>query len=224
MRTIQIGVTSVIRERIPHLKLGLLQASNVRVSKHCPEFETYFQTLSNYLHAHFAEQPLSSNTIVGHVRRMYRKIGWEPTRYRPSSEALARRILQGKPLYRIFNLVDLGNLVSARFHLPMGLYDRDQISGEILVDVGKAGEAYQGISKEEIHAEGKLILRDEKGIFGNPTADSRRTALTLETQNILAVFFTPPEVENRYLEQTLQTLGKYFKPYVQTLEQQIVTF
>jgi len=109
------------------------------------------------------------------------------------------------------NMVDLGNVASTRFHLPMGLYDVDKIIGTITIDVGREGESYQGISKDLIHAAGKMILRDEEGIFGNPTADSKRTRLTANTGNVLAIFFTPPEVSSAYLSQTLQFLADLYK-------------
>jgi DNA/RNA-binding domain of Phe-tRNA-synthetase-like protein len=88
----------------------------------------------------------------------------------------------------------------------MGLYDRDKIAGDILVDVGSVEEAYEGLSIDLIHAHGKLILRDAQGIFGNPTADSKRTSITAETEHLLAIFFTPPEIPHAYLEQTLDYL------------------
>ena len=93
----------------------------------------------------------------------------------------------------------------------MGLYDTDKIDGNIHLDVGKADEAYKGISQDLIHAEGKLILRDNSGIFGNPTADSKRTSLQMDTKNVLAVFFTPPEVEESWLTQTLDHLRNLYQ-------------
>ena len=111
------------------------------------------------------------------------------------------------------NLVDYGNIVSARFHLPMGLYDVEKIKGAVVVDVGKEDENYRGISRSEIHANGKMILRDEQGIFGNPTADSLRTSITPKTTSALAVFFCPPEVCNEYIKQVLAALEKYYIPF-----------
>jgi len=144
---------------------------------------------------------------------MYRRIGWEPTRYRPSSEALIRRILNNKGLYRINNLVDYGNIVSARYHIPMGLYDLDKVRGSVQVDVGRENESYEGISKADIHARGKMILRDGDGIFGNPTADSLRTSITQATQRALAIFFCPPEVAEEYLKNVLQYLADFYRPF-----------
>lgn len=207
---IEIEATEIIRQKIGGLKLGLLQAEAVEAQNIDAMFEQELREVTEFLQRKFATQRPAEDNIVGHVRRMYRRIGWEPTNYRPSSEALIRRILQGKGLYRINNLVDYGNLVSARFHLPMGLYDTAQIVGKIVMDVGGEGESYQGISKEEIHAAGKLILRDEAGIFGNPTADSRRTAITKATTSALAIFFCPPEAAEEYLLQTLDALRQHY--------------
>lgn len=196
----------VIQRKIPKLKLGILIAQNVTINIKSELVTKQFQELEHYLKAQFKDHPPSLNEIVSDVRRMYRRIGWEPTNYRPSSEAMIRRILKGIGLYNINNLVDLGNVVSARFHLPMGLYDYDKIDGDIIIDVGKEGESYQGISKEKIRGTGKMVLRDNIGIFGNPTADSKRTSLTEKSKTILAIFFTPSEVSKSYLRQTLDFL------------------
>jgi DNA/RNA-binding domain of Phe-tRNA-synthetase-like protein len=142
---------------------------------------------------------------------MYRRIGWEPTQYRPAAEALIRRILKGTGLYRINNLVDLANIVSTRYHLPMGLYDLHKIDHPIVVDVGRAAESYQGIYKDLIHAEGKMVLRDVSGIFGNPTADSARTCIDSDTRSLVAIFFTPAEIEPSYLDQTLAALAALYQ-------------
>jgi len=208
-----INATKIIRQKIPGMRFGLLECQKIKVVKDDNKFESAFSELQNFLSAKFPESRPSEDEIVGHVRRLYRRIGWEPTQYRPSSEALIRRVLQGKELYRINNLVDYGNLVSARFHLPMGLYDTAKIEGTIEIDVGRPGESYQGLSKEMIHAEGKLILRDSIGVFGNPTADSKRTSIEPDTTSALAVFFCPPEVPAGYIESTLQALQDFYLPF-----------
>lgn len=205
-----ILISETIGEKISGLRFGILVADNTRIIENDPHFEKTLDELTQYLMTKFSSKRSSEDEIISHVRRMYRRIGWEPTRYRPSSEALVRRIIQGKGLYRINNLVDYGNIVSARFHLPMGLYDFENIRGNAVFDVGRSGESYQGISKELIHAEGKLILRDDEGIFGNPTADSLRTAITQKTRRALAVFFCPPEVDGSYLQTVLETLESYY--------------
>jgi len=195
-----------IRNKIPGLKLGLLLCENINVTQKSSVADRAFEEVQSFITQKFAEAPPAEDEVVGAVRRMYRRIGWEPTRYRPSSEAMIRRIIKDKGLYRINNIVDLANVVSIRFHLLMGLYDSAKINGTITFDVGRENEVYEGISKPVIHAADKLILRDDDGIFGNPTADSNRTRITSETKRCLALFFTPPEVAENRLCETLDCL------------------
>ena len=206
IKNIKIQFSSVIQTKIPQFKIGILSAAGLEIKKQSDFVNKQFTDLEKFIKDKFSDNPPSANPIISSVRRMYRRIGWEPTQYRPSSEAMIRRILKDKGLYRINNAVDLGNVTSARFHLPMGLYDVDTLTGAISVDVGQEGEEYQGISKDIIHATGKLVLRDKKGVFGNPTADSLRTSIQNKTKNVLALFFTPPEIEDSYINQTLEYL------------------
>jgi DNA/RNA-binding domain of Phe-tRNA-synthetase-like protein len=189
----------------------LLTGKNLTITKNSDFVKQQFSDLERFIKDKFSDHPPSADPVVSAVRRMYRRIGWEPTQYRPSSEAMIRRFLKDKGLYRINNLVDLGNVTSTRFHLPMGLYDMNKISGKVILDVGKEGEEYKGISKDVIHASGKLVLRDSLGIFGNPTADSARTCIQNDTINVLALFFTPPEVDNSWLDQTLDFMENLYK-------------
>ena len=206
-----IHFSPTILAKIPKLKIGVLSATGFEVNNRSDFVTGKFTDLEKYVKMKFSENPPSSDPVISAVRRMYRRIGWEPTQYRPSSEAMIRRFLKDKGLYRINNAVDLGNVTSARYHLPMGLYDADKLSGLISVDVGQEGEEYRGISKDVIHAQGKLVLRDEEGVFGNPTADSLRTSIQNTTKNILALFFTPTEVEKSYVNQTLDYMKNLYQ-------------
>ena len=125
------------------------------------------------------------------ARELYRAFGVDPTRVRPSSEALLRRVLQGKPLPRISNAVDVCNLCSLTFLLPIGLYDADRVRGEVRLRRGRPAESYPGIRKEDLHLEGRLVLADEEGAFGNPSSDSARTAVGEATERLWMVVFAP---------------------------------
>ena len=95
---------------------------------------------------------------LGAARRLYRSLGIDPTRTRPSSEALLRRVLKGQELYRINRLVDAGNWASLCLLLPIGLYDAERVDGPVLLRPGRPGEAYAGVRKEEVHLEGRPVL------------------------------------------------------------------
>jgi DNA/RNA-binding domain of Phe-tRNA-synthetase-like protein len=208
---VPISVSQTIRSQIPGLRLGIIEADGIAVRPNSEVADREYQQLDAYITEKFSKAPPSTDKVVSNVRRMYRRIGWEPTQYRPSSEAMIRRFLKKNGLYRINNIVDLGNVVSTKFHLPMGLYDAAKIRGKVLFDVGREEESYQGISRDHIRAAGKLILRDTEGIFGNPTADSRRTSITDQTRSALVIFFTPPEVSSDYLTKTLSALEALLK-------------
>ncbi len=153
---------------------------------------------------HRFSTPAQATEVLQPARRLYRRIGLEPTKYRPSSEALLRRALQGKPFYQINSIVDCGNYCSLAYLLPIGLYDRQKIEGKIVARLGKPGETYEGIGKGVKHAEGKLVLADARGPFGNPSADSQRTMVTLETTEILWVIFAPTDYPRSPLHDHLE--------------------
>ncbi len=203
---------SLVKKNIP-IKLGIVLAPSGKVSSKYPDFDIEFQKLKQETELEFATKPLSDDSTVSAVRKLYRSAGWEPTKYRPSSEALLRRILKGLDWYRINNLVDAANLVSAWHKLPLGLYDLDLIEQPVEMDIGCEDESYEGISKPQISATGKLILRDRKGVFGNPTADSKRTSIRPKTINAVVIFFCPENVSDDHLKNAMRHIEKYYNPF-----------
>ena len=139
------------------------------------------------------------------VRTMYKRVGLDPTKTRPSSEALMRRVRKGDTLPRINSLVDVCNWCSLEFQLPYGLYDADRIEGDAELRLGTAGESYAGIRKDDVHVEGRITLADRVGPFGNPTSDSARTMVTTATTRAMLVVFAPREVDERRLSQILDS-------------------
>jgi DNA/RNA-binding domain of Phe-tRNA-synthetase-like protein len=152
--------------------------------------------------------PAKALPVLAPARRMYHACGLDPSKVRPSSEALVRRMLQGKGIYRVNTAVDAANLASLAFLRPVGLYDTAKIrpldaSGAnsrpdpgvavICLRPGRSGEEYAGIGKEMIHLEGRPALFDQLGPFGNPSSDSDRTKVTEETTGLLFVIFEPAD-------------------------------
>jgi DNA/RNA-binding domain of Phe-tRNA-synthetase-like protein len=137
------------------------------------------------------------------VRTMYKRVGLDPTKTRPSSEALLRRVRKGDPLPRINSMVDVCNWCSLEFQLPYGLYDADRIDGDVELRMGRAGEQYAGIRKDDVHVDGRIALADARGVFGNPTSDSARTMVTTTTTRGLLVVFAPRDVDVARLTRVL---------------------
>lgn len=128
---------------------------------------------------------IKENPIIAATRLAYKKCGKDPNRYRPSSEALCRRIVNGKGLYQISTGVDLINLLSFKTGYSIGAFDADFIEGDLSYGIGRANEAYTGIGRGELNIEGLPILRDELGGIGTPTSDEERTRLRLDTNSLL---------------------------------------
>jgi DNA/RNA-binding domain of Phe-tRNA-synthetase-like protein len=125
-------------------------------------------------------------------RKLYRAFSVDPTKYRPSSEALWRRVKKGLAFPTVNPFVDLTNLLSLKYQVSYGLYDLDKIKGDIKIACGGEEDAYQGIRKDSISLKGKILLRDEIGPFGNPSSDSLRTCTGETTSNVLQVIFFHP--------------------------------
>jgi DNA/RNA-binding domain of Phe-tRNA-synthetase-like protein len=133
---------------------------------------------------------------IAAVRTMYKQVGLDPTKTRPSSEALLRRVRRGDPLPRINSMVDVCNWCSLEFQLPYGLYDAGRLTGdEVMLRLGAAGESYAGIRKDDVHVGGRITLADATGPFGNPTSDSARTMVTTATTSALLVVFAPAALD-----------------------------
>ena len=138
------------------------------------------------------------------TRAMYKQVGLDPTKTRPSSEALLRRVRKGDALPRINSMVDVCNWCSLEFQLPYGLYDLAHVEGdEVEMRRGREGESYGGIRKDDVHVDGRITLADRTGPFGNPTSDSARTMVTTATTRALLVVFAPMEIDQRRLDRVL---------------------
>jgi DNA/RNA-binding domain of Phe-tRNA-synthetase-like protein len=148
------------------------------------------------------------------VRAMYKRVGLDPTKTRPSSEALLRRVRRGEPLPRINSMVDVCNWCSLEFQLPYGLYDLAHVEGDAVeMRLGRDGESYAGIRKDDVHVAGRICLADARGPFGNPTSDSARTMVTSATTDALVVVFAPASVDatrlTRVLDVTAQRMAEF---------------
>lgn len=145
-------------------------------------------------------------------RKVFKSLGIDPARYRPSQEALFRRVLQNKPIPLINSGVDVNNVLSLKFVLPMGLYDKDKIVSAPQIKIGEVGEVYEALNGRLIDCENKWIIRDREGPFGSPFVDSVRTAVSLNTKNLFhVIYFLYMELPKDALEYCRSTMEYYLK-------------
>lgn len=201
-----------MRIEIPGMKLGVVEADGVRVEPCAGECLREVEEVCARLRSELTLDSLARLEAVRAVREMFRGWGVDPLRYRPSSEALLRRVVQGKGLYRISNVVDLNILGSCETAWSYGSYDRGQLRPPVVLRLGRTGETYEAIGKQMWSVEGRPVLTDAAGPFGSPISDSTRTMVTAATSDVLTLVFAPastPQAELvRHLERHAQRLER----------------
>lgn len=144
-------------------------------------------------------------------RAAYKAFGKDPSRYRVSSEALIRRIGQGKGLYEVNTVVDVNNLISIESGFSAGSYDVEKLGDRLVFRIGKKGETYQGIGKDEVNIEALPVLSDEEGAIGSSTSDSRRAMITEDAREVLTLIYSFSD--NQDLEKAIESGKKYLEAY-----------
>jgi len=199
-----------LKKANPDLKLGIVFAT-VEVTGHddilWQEIDVCIKNISKIN----LDQVPHLLPIKG-VRDTYKMLGKDPVRYRGSSEALLRRIIQDKGLYKVNTVVDINNLVSLETMHPVGVYDLNNIVSPVVFRVGASGESYKGIGKEIINIAELPVFADESGPFGSPTSDSERAMITEKTKNIMMVVIAFCKDSN--LEKSLSRVAILLKKYV----------
>lgn len=180
----KVIVTKEIESVCPTF-VGACVEATVENSPYCEELWEEINALGEKYKQTLSTETLKQMSGIAATRKAYRACGKDPSRYRPASEALIRRILQGKELYQIDTLVDLINLASIAYGYSIGGFDADKFVGDTLtLGVGKAGEPYEGIGRGMINIEGLPVYRDAEGGVGTPTSDNERTKISLSTRRI----------------------------------------
>jgi DNA/RNA-binding domain of Phe-tRNA-synthetase-like protein len=207
---IQIQIEDQLLERCPDICLGAIQCDVTIQEKNDNLWEEIDRKIQQL------EQTLTLKTIreipsIQTSKKGYKRIGKDPNRYRLSAEALLRRVVNKKGLYKINNVVDLLNLVSIDSGFSIGGYNVEKIEGNILFGVGKANEDYTGIGRGKLNIENLPVFRDLLGAFGSPTSDSIRTQIDKNCKQFLMIIvsFQKKEEVEKTMNNAIQLLEKY---------------
>lgn len=221
-RQIKIEVSDELRQACPDFR-GAAVFAVVRNSGYNEELWRRIAEFTEDYRSRYTTDSIKDMPSIQGTRQAYKKCGKDPSRYRPSSEALCRRILRGIPLYQIDTLVDLINLASINCGHSIGGFDMDKIEGDKLVlGIGKAGEPYVGIGRGELNIEGMPVYRDAAGGVGTPTSDNERTKITAETTNLLAIMNAYGAQEG--LQQDVEYMVNLMKEFADAQDVEIVMF
>jgi len=207
---IEIKINERIKEVTPNLKLGVVQAA-VTVTQHDKNLWREIDAcIQKILSGHKLETIPRIPQITA-LRDAYKAMGKDPGRYRGSSEALVRRILQGKGLYKVNTIVDINNLVSLETLHSVGSYDLSKIKSPVVFRIGEQGESYKGIGKDIINIAELPVFADGSGPFGSPTSDSERAMITTATKEIAMIIISFNDDSNlkNSLRRASQLLQRY---------------
>lgn len=168
--------------------VGACVDAQVVNTAYCEELWHDIEAMGNKFRAELTTDTLKDITSIAATRRVYKACGKDPSRYRPASEALIRRLLQGKELYQRDTLVDLVNLASIAYGYSIGGFDAEKFVGDTLtLGVGREGEPYEGIGRGMINIHGLPVYRDAVGGVGTPTSDNERTKMTIDTTHLVVL-------------------------------------
>lgn len=205
-----IIISEKIKEACPETRLGVI-TSEVKYEKDNEllllEIGQEIRRIENSIKL----DQIAHLPVIRDTREAYLTLGKEPARYRCSAEALLRRIVQGKGLYKISNIVDIINFISILFHFSIGCYDYFQLTEPIEFDVGKEGESFQAIGRGTMNIAELPVFRDGLGAFGSPTSDSERTMITDKTEKIIIAIidFKANNALNSAMDKTIMCLEQF---------------
>ncbi len=207
----QLQIDEKMKELWPATRVGCFRYK-VRVEKKNEEMWKYLKKeIFKKVKDDIFDYGINEIPNIRESRQAYKAFGKDPSRYRVSSEALIRRIGQGKGLYEVNTVVDVNNLISIQSGFSVGSYDADKIAEELVFRVGLEGETYKGIGKDEIKIDGLPVLADETGAIGSSTSDSERAMITEETQEVLTLIYSFSG--NQELEKAMEYGRAYLEKY-----------
>ena len=208
-----LTVSEELKSRCPEYR-GAAVYAEVTNTPFCEGLWLEINAFTQELRAADSTDSIKLQPAIAATREAYKRCGKDPSRYRPSAEALRRRLLRGLELYRIDTLVDLINLVSLRTGYSIGGFDADKIQGtDLCLGIGRADEPFEGIGRGMLNIEGLPVYRDAAGGIGTPTSDHERTKMDLGTRHILAII-NGYDGDAARLQQAAQMTQELLRKYV----------
>lgn len=199
-----------VKEKVPDLKVGIIEYQSIVVSDSPQMLKGRLQLFQESIFFDLETRQLSDIEGLVEWKKTFKQIGTDPNRYRPSVEALYRRIKKQNYIPSIHSAADINNFFSLQYEVPIGIYDLSKIEGEIELRIGSEDDEYTGINGRIIHMDKKLLTSDKIGAFGSPYVDSERTAVTKDTRDAVQIVYFRPSMTFSESEQLLHSLKEMF--------------
>jgi len=206
----EIIVQDQLKQLIPNFKVGIVQYQDIQVGDSPQMLKGRLQLFQESLFFDFEDKKVTEILEISEWRKIFKTIGTDPNRYRPSNEALYRRVQKQQFLHPVNSAVDLNNFLSLQYRIPLGIYDLDKLSGQVTIRIGSNEDSYLAINEREVQLSKKLLSADNEGAFGSPYVDSKRSAVTPATTQALHIIYLQPSMDHDESDQLLQALSTMF--------------
>ncbi len=208
---------SDIIEKYPEINIGILIGKNIDNTKNIDELDEMQREAIKHAQKQIGDQTISKHPHIASWRNIYRSFGTKPGDYRPSAEALIRRSIKNGKLPRINNVVDLYNLVSVKYIIPMGGFDLDKVDGDIHLRFSEGSEDFTplGQSEKEHTYQGEIVYADNSRILTRRWnyRDADQTKITPTTKNLVMFLDASPEIPTKKVQEALEDLHKLMEKY-----------
>lgn len=205
-----ISLHPTIAEKIPEFKIGLIHYNKIVVEQSPQMIKGRMQLYQESLYFDFLDSAVTERGGIAEWRTIWKTFGADPNRYRHSAESLMRRIAKQNYLTPFHSAVDLNNFFSILYECPVGIYDVENISGDVEIAIGDVETSYEGLNGRVIRLENIIHSRDSLGAFGSPYVDSVRSAVSEQTTSVLQIFYLRPSLTLEQSEKLLQASADMF--------------
>jgi DNA/RNA-binding domain of Phe-tRNA-synthetase-like protein len=207
---VEVTINPQILEIFPDFKIGTIQYNNITVSDSPQMLKGRLQLFQEQLFFDLEDKEITDFPGLLEWQVLWKALGADPSRYRPSAEALYRRIRKQNYLAPVHSAVDMNSFLSLQYEIPLGLYDADKISGDVSIAIGTEKDQYEGLNNRINTLTNILVSKDELGAFGSPYVDSKRTMITEQTVNALHIFYLRPSMDRDNAIQLLTAASNMF--------------
>ncbi|MGM9954528.1 MAG: B3/4 domain-containing protein [Peribacillus sp.] len=206
----EIKISSNLASKVPDFKIGFITYENIEVGPSPQMVKGRLQLFQEALFFDLEEKELTDFPGIKEWREIFKMTGTNPSRYRPSVEALYRRVKKQNYLSPIHSAIDLNNFFSLLYEVPIGIYDADALSGDLSIKIGGSMDQYPGLNGRVNSMENMIVSADDDGAFGSPYVDSERTKVTEDTKHAIQIIYLQAKTPIKEAEQLTKSLMDMF--------------
>lgn len=210
MEWLEIQLSQEIKKHIPNFKLGVIEYKNILVGDSPQMLRGRLQLFQESIYFDLENTPVTEIPGIQEWRSIFKKNGKDPNRYRPSVEALYRRVQKQNYLSSVQSAIDINNFFSLQYQVPIGIYDQECLNGPVSIRFGGEGEKYVGLNGRLNSLEHLIVSADEIGPFGSPFVDSDRAPVSIETKHALQLIYLRPSTDLHNAEKLIESLMNMF--------------